>query len=233
MKRIFLTVMVVIILATTGCTSALTHGDRTGDDTHAFLLLSSQIIDKIDEEVAPEEKTFMVIKYEVENLQSRDDTRQLWTDQIKVEANEEYYEPTMLASLDGQLWETSLLKNEKQAGYIVYVVPEEISDFALTVTFPNSQTEETYDFRPVDKRISVNVDFVYTRLEQIARTKRIVLIGGLLSALSSAPIRYLGVILVPEDEINQLLEDTDSMDENAKKVLIEDYLIEQGHCRLE
>ena len=233
MKRIFLTAMAVMLLATTGCTSALTHGDRTSDDTHAFLLLSSQTIGKIDETVAADETTFLVIKYEVENLQSKDDTERLWTDQIEVAADEEYYDPTLIESLNGQLWETSLLKNEKQSGYMAFIVPEEISDFTLTVTFPTSQTEESYDFRPVDKRVSVNVDYVYTRLEQIARTRRIVLIGGMLSALSSAPIRYLGVILVPEDEIDGLLEDTDGLDEEAKRVVIEEHLIKAGHCRLE
>lgn len=225
--------MVLILVATSGCTSALTPGDRTSDDSHAFLLQSTQIIDKIDDLVAPEEKAFLVIKYEIENLQNQDDSPRQWTKQLKLGADDEYFDPTLIEALDGQLWETALPKNEKQSGYMAFTVPEDINDFKLTVTFPASQSEETYDFRPVDKRISVNADHVYTRLEQIARTKRIALIGGLLASLSSAPIRYLGVILVPEEEIDELMAQTADLDEDAKRAVIEDYLIEQGHCRLE
>ncbi len=233
MKRIFLAIMALILVATSGCTSVLTPGDKTSDNRHAFLLQSAQIIDKINDAVAPQEKAFLVIKYQIENLQSQDDSRRQWTDQIKLGTDDEYYDPTLIETLDGQLWETSLLKNEKQSGYIAFTVPEEIHDFKLTVTFPASQTEETYDFRPVDKRVSVNVDYVYTRLEQITRTRNIPLIGGLLASLSSAPIRYLGVILVPEDEIDELMEKTRNLDEDAKKQAIEDYLVAKGHCRLE
>jgi len=225
--------MVFMLVATSGCTSALTPGDQTSDDGHAFLLQSAQIIDKIDDVVAPEEKAFLVIKYEIENLQNQDDSQRQWTDLMKLGADDEYYGPILIETLDGQLWKTSLSKNEKQSGYVAFTVPEEISDFKLTVTFPTSQTEESYDFRPVDKRVSVNVDYVCTRLKQIARTKRIAVIGGLLSSLSSAPIRYLGVILVPEDEIDELMAETEDLDEDAKREAIEDYLVEQGHCQLE
>ena len=233
MKRTLLVVLVLIVVATSGCTSALTPGDMTGDDSHSFLLQSAQIIDKIDDVVAPEEKSFLVIKYEIENLQSQNDSQRQWTELMKLEADDEYYDPILIETLDGQLWTTSLSKNEKQSGYVAFTVPEEISDFKLTVTFPTSQTDETYDFRPVDKRISVNADYVHTRLEQITRTKRIAVIGGLLAALSSAPIRYLGVILVPEDEIDELIEQTEDLDEDGKKTAIEDYLIAEGHGRLE
>ena len=233
MKRILLVIMVIMLGATTACTSALTSGDKTSDDAHAFLLQSTQIIDKIDETIAPEGEDFLVIKYEVENLQSQNDSNRQWSDQSKLEADDEYYDPTLIETLDGQLWETSLSKNETKTGYMAFIMPADIHDFKLTFTFPTSKTEVTYDFRPIDKRTSVNVDYVFTRLEQIERTKRILLIGGLLATLSSSPIRYLGVILVLEEEIPQLMEQTDGLDGDAKRAVIEDYLIEQGHCRLE
>jgi len=225
--------MVLMLAAATACTSGLTPGDRTSDDAHAFLLQSTQIIDKIEENIAPEEETFLVIKYEIENLKDQNDSTRQWTDQMILEANDESYDPILLTSLDDQLWETSLLQNETKAGYLAFTAPEDISDFKLTVTFPTSETEVTYDFRPIDKRVHINVDYVLTRLEQIERTKRIWLIGELLASFSNSPIRYLGVILVPEDEIAQLLEQTERLDEDAKKQVIEDYLIEHGHCRLE
>lgn len=237
MKRILLVIMLIMMLgATTACTSALTSGDKTSDSAHAFLLQSAQIIDKIDEATAPEENAFLVIKYEIENLRNQPDSSRQWTDQIELEADGEYYDPTLIETLDDQLWETSLLPNETKAGYIAFIVPEDMHDFRLTFTFPTSATKVTkviYQFRPIDKRISVNVDYVLTRLEQIERTRRIPLIGGLLASFSSSPIRYLGVILVPEDEIPQLMEQTNGLSEDAKRAVIEDYLIEQGHYRLE
>ena len=233
MKRILLVIMVIMLGAATACTSALTSGDKTSDDAHAFLLQSTQLIDKIDEAIAPEGKAFLVIKYEIENLRSQNDADRQWSDQIKLEADDEYYDPTLIETLDGQLWETSLLQNETKTGYMAFTVPDDIHDFKLTFTFPTSDTEVTYDFRPLDKRTSVNVDYVLTRLEQIERTKRIPLIGGLLATLSSSPIRYLGVILVPEEEIAQLMEQTESLSEDAKRAAIEDYLVAEGHCRLE
>ncbi len=233
MKHILLVIMVIMLGAATACTSALTSGDKTSDDAHAFLLQSTQIIDKIDETIAPEGESFLVIKYEVKNLRSQNDSDRQWTDQIKLEADDEYYDPTLIETLDDQLWETSLLQNETKTGYMAFIVPEDIHDFKLTFTFPTSDTEVTYDFRPIDKRTSVNADHVFTRLEQIERTKRIPLIGGFLATFSSSPVRYLGVILVPEEEIAQLIEQTDGLDEDAKRAAIEDYLVANGLCRLE
>jgi len=43
----------------------------------------------------------------------------------------------------------------------------------------------------------------------------------------------MGVILVPEEEISQLLEQIKDLNEDAKRQVIEDYLIARGHCRLE
>ena len=233
MKRILLVIMIIMLVGVTACSSALSHGDQSSDSTHAFTVLSTQIIDKIDEAITSEGEVFLVIKYEIENLQSRNDSHQQWTDQITIETDEDRHEPTFIDTLDRQLWATSLLKNESKTGYLVYTVPDDIHDFKLKFTFPASETEVAYEFRPVDKRISVNVDYVLMRLEQIARTKRIAVIGGLLNSVSSSPIRYLGTILVPEEEIPQLLEQTDGLDENAKRQIIEDHLVAKGHCRLE
>lgn len=233
MRRILLVIMVVMLVACGACTSGLSQGDQSSDDAYKFTVLKAQIIDKIGEVVAPEEETFLVIKYEVENLRSRDDSFRLWVPYLRLEANQKYYSVTSIETLDGQMWMTSLLGNEKKSGYIAYTVPENIHDFRLTFTFPISETEAVYDFRPVDKRVSVNVDYVLMRLEQIERTRRIWLIGGLLSTFSNSPIRYLGVILVPQEETDGLLEQTEGLSEDARKVAIEDYLIEQGHCRLE
>jgi len=232
-KRILLVIMIIMFGATTACTSALSHGDRSSDDTHAFVLQSAQIIDKIDEDIAPEGEAFLVIQYEIENLQNRNASVRQWTDQIMLESKGDYYDPIFIKSLDNQLWETSLLKNETRASYLAFTVPQDIHDFTLTFTFPNSETEVVYNPRPVDKRISVNVDYVLTRLEQIEETRKIPLIGRPLAAFASSPIRYLGTILVPEEEISQLLEQTKDLSENTKRQLIEDYLSAHGHCRLE
>lgn len=233
MKRFLLVIMIIILGAATACTSALSQGDRSSDVSHIFTLLSAQTIGKIDEAIAPEGDVFLVIKYRVENLRSGDDARREWTGQIKLEANEEQYQPTLVETLDNQMWATSLSAKEKQSGYIAFTVPEEIHDFNLTFTFPTSGTEETYRFRPADKRIGVNADYVLTRLEQIERTKRIWIIGRPLAAFSSSPIRYLGTILVPKEEISGLMERTEGLSGDARKAAIEDYLVEHGHCRLE
>ena len=233
MRRILPVILLIMLGTATACTSVLTSGDKTSDDSHAFLLQGAQIIDEINETIAPEGEDFLVVKYEIENLRSQSDSNRQWIDQIKLEADDEYFDPTLVETLDRQLWETSLLPNETKAGYIAFIVPQDIHDFKLTFAFPTSETVVTYDFRPIDKRTSVNVDYVFTRLEQIVRTKRIPLIGGLLTSFSSSPIRYLGVILVPEEEIPELMAQTDGVSEDAKRAAIEEYLIAEGHCRLE
>jgi len=230
-KRILLAIMIIMLGAATACSSALSHGDKASNNIHAFLIQSTQIIDKIDEDIAPEGESFLIIKYQIENLQNQNDSPQPWTEQIRLEARKDYYDPTFINSLDNQLWETSLLKREKKAGYIAFTVPDDIFDFTLTFTFPTSETEVIYELHAIDKRISVNVDYVLMRFGQIENTKRIPLIGGPLAA--SNPIRYRGIILVPKEEIPQLLEQTKGLPENAKRAVIEDYLIAHGHCRLE
>ena len=231
MKRILLAIMIIMLGAATACSSALSEGDKTSDDAHAFLIQSTQMIDKIGTDIAPEDEAYLVIKYHIENLQSQNDSTRRWTDQIMLEAKEEYYDPTFINSLDNQLWETSLLKGEKKVGYIAFTVPEDILDFKLIFVLPTSDTEAIYELRAVDKRTSVNVDWVLTRLGQIENNKRIPLIGEPLAM--SNPIRYQGIILVPKEEISQLMEQTDGLPESAKRAVIEDYLIEHGHCRLE
>lgn len=231
MNRILLAIMIIMLGATTACSSALSIGDRTSDNTHAFLIQSAQIIDKINEDIAPEDESYLVIKYQIENLQAQNDSSQRWTDQITLEVREEYYNPTFINALDNQLWETSLLEREKKAGYIAFIVPGDIFDFKLTFTFPGSETEVNYELHAVDERISVNVDWVLTRLGQIENTQRIPLIGESLAL--SHPIRYQGIILVPKEEISQLMEQTKGLAESAKRAVIEEYLIEQGHCSLE
>ena len=233
MKKVLLLALVTALVTATGCASGLTHGDRTGDDTHAFLLHSAQIIDKIDGDSPPEGEAYLVVKYEVENLTGRQDTRRQWNDQMTLESGEEYFEAVDIRSLEDQLWETSLAGGAAEAGYIAYMVPDEISDFTLILTFPVSGNESVYEFRPVDRRIGVNADFVLSRLEQIERTRRIPLIGGPLASFSSSPIRYLGTVLVPEDEVADLLDGTRDLLDDAKKTAVEDYLVSEGHGRLE
>jgi hypothetical protein len=230
-KRILLAVLIIALGATTACSSALSHGDKTSDNAHSFLIHSTQIIDKIGEDIAPEDQAYLVIKYEIENLQSQNDSTRRWTDQIKLEAGEENYAPTFLDSLDNQLWETQLLEGEKKAGYIAFTVPDNTFEFTLTFTFPTSETEAVYELRAVDKRIGVSVDWVLTRFGQIENTKRVPLIGEPLAFAN--PIRYQGIILVPKEDISQLMEQTEGLPENAKKATIEDYLITHGHCCLE
>ena len=233
MKRLLLVVMLSSLVATTACSSALTQGEWASDESHAFQLESAQIIDKIGGITAPEGKVFLIIKYQIQNRQSQSDPHRQWVDQIEIEANNKVYEHTFIETLDHQLWAASLAPGEKQSGYIAYTVPEEIQDFKLTFTFPASGTEATYEFRAVDKRIRVNVDYVLTRLEQIERTKRIPLIGELLASFSSSPIRYLGRILVPEEEVAELLSKVQGLSQDAKRAVIEDYLLAHGHGTLE
>ena len=233
MKKIAVVTMIAVLAAATACSSALSQGDLTGDNAHSFLLHSAEIIGKINGDTLPEGEAYLVIRYEVENLTGTADARRQWPDQIALESDGHLFEPADISSLDGQLWETSLAANEAQTGYIAFVVPDEVDDFSVTVTFPVSGSEETYEFRPVDRRISVNADFVLTRLEQIERTKRVPLIGGLLASFSSSPIRYLGTVLVPEEDIQQVLDTTKDFPEDAKRAAVEDYLLSQGHGRLE
>jgi len=230
-KRILLAVLIIALGATTACSSALSHGDKTSDNAHSFLIHSTQIIDKIGEDVALEDQAYLVIKYEVENLQAQNDSTRRWADQIKLEASEENYAPTFLDALDNQLWETQLLGHEKKAGYMAFTVPDKTFDCTLTFTFPTSETEAVYELKAVDKRIGVSVDWVLTRLGQIENTKRIPLIGRPLALAN--PIRYQGIILVPKEDISQLLDKTNGLSDDAKKAVIEDYLITHGHCRLE
>ena len=156
MRRILLVIMVIVLGASTACSSALSLGQKTSDNAHAFLIHSAQIIDKIDGDIPPEGEVYFVIKYEVQNLQNQNDSPRQWTDQIILEAtsNGTKYspKPVLVESLDNQLWETSLLPNENEAGYIVFIVPEDADDFNLTVTLPDSRSEVSYELRPKDKR---------------------------------------------------------------------------------
>ncbi len=224
--------MIMMLGTATACSSALSQGDKTSDNAHVFLIQSTQIMDKIGKDIALEGQAYLVIKYQVENLRSQNDAARRWTDQITLEARDEYYDPTFIKSLDGQLWETSLLKREKKAGYMAFTVPEDIFDFDLTFTFPTSETEVIYQLRAVDKRISANVDWLLMGLRQIENSKRIPLIGRLLP-IPSTIMMYRGIMLVPKEEISHLMEQTKGLPENAKRAVIEDYLIAHGHCRLE
>lgn len=225
--------MIIVLGATMACSPALSLGQKTGDGAHTFLIRSAQIIDRIDTDMSPEGKAYLVIKYEVENLRSQNDSLRQWTDQMILEADGTSGEPTLINSLDNQLWETSLLPNQRESGYIVFTVPEDAYDFRLTFTFPDSENEAAYEFKAADKRIKINVDYVLTKLEQRERTQKIPLIGGILAAVTSSPIRYLGTILVPEDEVPDLLEQTRGLSEKVKRTVIEDYLLAHGHCQLE
>jgi len=225
--------MIVALATTTACSSALTRGDRTGDEAHAFLLHNAQVIDKLDGDTPGGGNTFLIIKYEIENLRSEKDIQRNWNEQIALVIDDESYTPIPLTSLENQLWQTSLDAGKAETGYMAFTVPDEIDDIKLTITFPVSGIEESYEFRPVDIRISANAEFVLMRLDQVERTKRIPLVGGLLASFSSSPIRYLGTILVPEDEIDQLLDDTKGLSEDERLSAIEAYLIAHGHGKLE
>ena len=230
-KRILLAIMILMLGAVTACASALATGDISSDDAHAFLIQSAQVVDRMGEDIAPEDEAYLVVKYQIENLQSEKDSLRRWGDQMMLEVKEESYSPTLISSLDNQLWETSLAEREKKAGYIVFTVPEDIFLFKLIFTFPVSETEVSYDLSAVDKRISANVDWVLARLGQIENNKKIPLVGEPLAM--SSPIRYHGIILVPKEDISQLMEQTEGLTENAKKEVIEGYLLEHGHCCLE
>jgi hypothetical protein len=233
MTKILLVAMIAVLVMSTACSSGLSRGDPTSDDSHRFLLHNVQIIDKLDGDTPDEGNTFLIIKYEVENLHSQRDAQRQWSEQIVLASGEDFFDPVPLTSLDNELWQTTLAAGESRTGYIAYAVPDEVGDFKLTLTLPVSGTESVYDFRPVDIRISANADFVLNRLEQIKRTRGIPLIGGLLASFTSSPIRYLGTVLVPEEEIDQMLEDTEALSEDARLAAIGDYLLSHGHGKLE
>lgn len=233
LKKTLLITMIAVLATTTACSSGLTRGDRTSDEAHGFLLHSVQIIDKLDGDTPGEGNAFLIIKYEVDNPRSQGDAQRQWNEQMVLASGENFFDPVPLKSLDNELWQTALAAGESRTGYIAYAVPDEVGDFKLTLTFPVSGTESVYEFRPVDIRISANADFVLSRLQQIERTRGIPLIGGLLASFTSSPIRYLGTILVPEEEIDLLLEGMKGFPENAKLKAIEAYLIACGHGKLE
>ena len=118
-----------MLAALTGCTSALSHGGESSDDTLKFVLLLGQITDQVDTEFPDEGEVFLIIKYEVENLSSQDDSQRRWTDYIKIEADDEVYEPVWLEGLFDQMWETTLVVGESRTGYIAYTVPDDFEDF--------------------------------------------------------------------------------------------------------
>jgi len=223
--------MIIVLGAATACSSALPQEDESRDNAHAFLIQSTQITDEIGTDTAPEDEAYLVVKYQIENLQSQNDSHRQWTDHIAVDIREERYDATFINSLDNQLWETSLSGHEKKVGYIVFTVPEDVFHFKLTLTFPTSETEVIYDLTAIDKRISTNVDWILTRFGEIENNKKIPLVGEPLA--TSNPIRYRGLILVPKDEISPLMEQTEGLSESAQRKVIEDYLLAHGHCRLE
>jgi hypothetical protein len=231
MKRTFFAILISMLLATTGCSSTLSQGEEASDNAHAFLIQSSAVYDKIGNDTAPEGEAYLVIKFQIENLLSRDDSQRQWSDQIALERSNELYNPIFIESMDNMPWETTLLKHEKKVGYITFLVPDDSFDYRLTFTFPTSGTEAVYDLNIVDKRISTNVDWVTSRLRQIANSEKIPLIGGPIS--KAHPIMYRGIILVPKEEISQLIEQTEGLSEDAQKALIEDYLTARGYDRFE
>jgi hypothetical protein len=230
-KRVLLALTIIMLSAATACSSASSIDDRASDSGHAFLIQSAQVFDGISEDIAPEDEAYLIIKCQIENLQSQDDSFRRWADQITLEFAEESYAMTFINSLDDQLWETSLAKGEKKAGYIAFLVPEDTFQFDLTLTLPTSGTEVVYAIAALDKRISESVDWVLTRLGTIENNKKIPLIGEPLAMAQN--IKYHGIILVPKEDISQLMEQTDGLPENDKRAVIEDYLLEHGHCRLE
>ncbi len=233
MKYIFLLIMIITLGALGACSTGVSIGQETSDNIHTFTVKNAQIIDKIGDDIPPEKKDYFVMKYEVGNLQNQTDTPHQWPNQIKLVAAQERYEATRIVSLDKQLWETSLQPQERKEGYLVYLVPEDVHDFNLTLTFPESGKEVVFGIKATDKRIKANVDYILNSLEQIRRTRKIPVIGGVLVAVVSSPVRYMGVILVPVTEVPQLLVQIAGLPDDAQRKAIEDYLTARGLCRLE
>ncbi|MFC1873863.1 DUF4352 domain-containing protein [Chloroflexota bacterium] len=233
MKRLILALIMVTLVTAVGCSSALSQGDEVSDTTHSFLLNRAQIVDRINGDSPPEGKAYLVITYQVSNLQSRQDASQRWVDRVILETNKEQYPPTFFESLESQMWETSLAPAETKTGYIAFTVPDTPENFHLSVTLPTSGNEMAYQLNPVDKRISVNIAYVLTRFEQIERTQGIPVVGGSLAAFTSAPIRYMGIILVPKEEVPQLMAQAKGLSQAAKEDIIANYLLPHGHGSLE
>jgi len=217
-----------LLLLTTACASGPTTGDEVSDTSHTFRLHSAQIVAGRDEGSAS-----LVIDYEVGNLTSQTDTVRSWPEMMTLASGDEEYPPAELDSLPGELRQTTLASGQWQRGRTAFAVPDDFADFTLTVSLPVSATTMAFDFRPLDRRLAVNAGQVLTKLQQIARTKRIPVIGGLLASLSTAPLRYLGTVLVPEDEVDDLLARTDGLPDPAATAVIEGYLSGRGLGGLE
>jgi len=58
-KRILLAIMILMLGAVTACASALATGDISSDDAHAFLIQSAQVVDRMGEDIAPEDEAYL------------------------------------------------------------------------------------------------------------------------------------------------------------------------------
>ncbi len=233
LKRTVIALLLLAGAGLTACSSALSSGAAVTDEAHQLTIVSGQIVEKLGESHPGEGKAYLVLKYEAKNLQAQVDSLRRWTEQISFEADREPYQPEKIDGLTGEQWETTLAPGQAQAGYIAYTVPDDIQDVKLTVIMPVSSSKSVYEFKPKDKRVSINSAYVVKRLEQIGRTQRIPVIGRPLAAFTNSPIRYLGVVLVPRNEIGSLLDKTKGLEPAPKEQAVEEYLLASGQCRLD
>ena len=74
-------------------------------------------------------------------------------------------------------------------------------------------------------RSNQRIDRVGESLEQMKRTKGIPVFGALVTAIHNFPIMYEGEILVPKDEIPDLIDEYHSYDtDDARRRVVSDYL---------
>jgi len=229
-RRALLVIITIAVVATsTACSGedTIPLGESVSDDAHALQIISASLFDKIGEATPPEEHGYLVIEFQIENTRGQQDASRDWSQQFQVEnTTRKKCGLVNLSGLEGQLWNTTLSAQQIKSGRIAFTTPEKSYEFKLTFQFPISKTNAIYKFRANDKRIEMYVDHVLEKIEQIERTKGIPVIGGILESLSRSSIRYLNEVLVPEDDISNMLEQLKDLNEEERRTMITDYLRE-------
>ncbi|MFC1926610.1 DUF4352 domain-containing protein [Chloroflexota bacterium] len=229
MRHALLAIIILVMVSSAACSGeeTLPLGESASDDAHAFQPLSAKIVDKVGETTPPEDHGYLIIEYWIGNNQGQQDISRDWSQQFQLEdAAGKDCELTSLSELTGQLWNTTLLPEQKESGKMAFITPEKSYEFRLAFQFPVSGTSAIYTFKADDKRIEMYITHVLEKLEQTESTKGIPVIGGILESLSRSSIRYLGEVLVPEEDIHDLLDHIKGLSDEERRDVIADYLLE-------
>ncbi len=175
------------------------------------------------------------IEYEGELLVAADDVPALFA-AIDAADTEEEQRQLVLRYLKRQDWIGCLLDKFEEAdeeskeikcGGMVIVKKDDVSEFAAGVRSMAGDEERT-DFvatHVAEWAATKQIDRAVERLKQIKNTQGIPLIGGIIDSTTRFSITWEGEVLIPEDEIPDLLEQFRSLDTDAaKRELVETYL---------